>query len=90
MANSFIICFGFIAGFLVAKTFVDLVDAVDESGAFWVYGGICLVGTVFTAVFVPETRGKSIDEIQAFYTKGGRRRSSAKDAEQGTPLNQMH
>ena len=28
MANSIIICFAFIAGFLVAKTFIDLVRAV--------------------------------------------------------------
>ena len=33
------------------------------------YGGICIVGTLLTALFVPETRGKSIEEIQRFFTK---------------------
>jgi hypothetical protein len=27
------------------------------------------MGTVLTALFVPETRGKSIDEIQQFFNK---------------------
>jgi len=68
MANSFIICFAFITGFIVAKTFVDLIESdLHESGTFWLYGGICFVGGVFTLVFVPETRNKSIEEIQDYF-----------------------
>ena len=68
MANSFIICFAFITGFIVAKTFVDLVQSeLHESGTFWLYGGICFVGGLFTLVCVPETRNKSIEEIQAYF-----------------------
>jgi len=68
MANSFIICFAFITGFIVAKTFVDLIESdLHESGTFWLYGGICLIGGVFTLVFVPETRNKSIEEIQEYF-----------------------
>jgi len=71
MANSFIICFGFIAGFLVAKTYVDLVESpLGQSGTFWLYGGICALGSVFTAVFVPETRNKSVEEIQNYFSGG--------------------
>merc|ERR1711902_53258 len=61
MANSFIICFAFIAGFIVAKTYVDLVESpLKEAGTFWMYGSICFVGGLFTAIFVPETRNKSV------------------------------
>merc|ERR1712130_603442 len=68
MANSFIICFAFITGFIVAKTFVDLIQSdLHKSGTFWLYGGICFVGGVFTLVFVPETRNKSIEEIQDYF-----------------------
>jgi len=68
MANSFIICFAFITGFIVAKTFVDLIQSdLHESGTFWLYGGICFVGGVFTLIFVPETRNKSIEEIQDYF-----------------------
>merc|ERR1711874_218093 len=80
MANSFIICFAFITGFIVAKTFVDLVESpLKEAGTFWLYGGICFVGGVFTLICVPETRNKSIEEIQSFF--------SGSKAKQGAPEN---
>ena len=92
MANSFIICFGFIAGFLVAKTYVDLVESpLGQSGTFWLYGGICTLGGVFTAVFVPETRNKSVEEIQNYFS--GRSRvvkvPGAGETENGTQMQQL-
>ena len=69
IANSIIICFAFLCGFVIAKTFVDLLESLGQAGTFFLYGGICVVGTLLTALFVPETRGKSIDEIQRFYYK---------------------
>ena len=34
---------------------------------FWLYGGVCLIGAVFTFFCVPETKGKSIEEIQKMF-----------------------
>ena len=92
MANSFIICFAFIAGFLVAKTYVDLVESpLGQAGTFWLYGGICALGGVFTAVFVPETRNKSVEEIQDYFA--GRSRvikvSGGGEIENGTQMQLM-
>ena len=39
------------------------------SGTFWLYGAICLAGGLFTFFFVPETKGKSIEEIQKIFSK---------------------
>lgn len=72
IANSFIICFAFITGFLVAKTFVDLVQAIGCSGTFWFYGAVCAAGALFTLIFVPETRDKTIEEIQDHFRPRGR------------------
>lgn len=63
-ANAISICFGFIGGFLVAKTFVDLIVAIQNSGTFYLYSVICFVGFVFVALFVPETKQKTQEEIQ--------------------------
>ena len=70
MANSFIICFAFITGFIVAKSFADLIESplLGEEGTFWLYGGICFVGGIFTLICVPETRNKSIEEIQSYFS----------------------
>jgi len=71
MANSFIICFAFITGFIVSKTFVDLIQSdLNESGTFWFYGIVCFVGGLFTFIMVPETRNKSIEEIQDMFRNG--------------------
>ena len=69
IANAFIICFGFVLGFIVSKTFVDLTQSIGGSGTFWLYGAVCLLGTAFTSVWVPETKGKSIEEIQKMFSK---------------------
>ena len=69
IANSIIICFAFLCGFLIAKTFVDLLEGLGRSGTFFLYGAICIFGTLLTALFVPETRGKSIEDIQRFYNR---------------------
>ena len=59
MANSFIISFAFMTGFLVAKTFVDLVQSIGLAYTFWMYGAICLLGNyqkrvaLFPTLFAP-------------------------------------
>ncbi|XP_052133107.1 facilitated trehalose transporter Tret1 [Frankliniella occidentalis] len=54
--------------FLVTKFFLNLVSVVNQSGAFFVFSGIAALGTLFIALLVPETKGKSLDEILAELT----------------------
>ena len=51
--------------FLIAYTFLTLTDVLTKSGAFWLYAffGICAV--VFFATVVPETKDRSLEEIQS-------------------------
>lgn len=42
-------------------------------GVFWIYGGISLVGFLFVIFFVPETKGKTPVEIQAYFERTRRR-----------------
>ena len=53
VGRSFVAGFSFACAFVAAKTFVDLVEHIGNSGAFFVYGGICFVGFVFCLLFVP-------------------------------------
>lgn len=91
ISNSIIICFAFLCGFVIAKTFVDLLEGLGQSGTFFLYGGLCVLGTLFTAIFVPETRGKSIEEIEKFYHRGSsRRKSHEREPQVETPLKPIH
>lgn len=48
---------------LVALTFLTLLDALGESGTFWLYAGICVLALLFVIAKVPETKGKSLEQI---------------------------
>jgi len=51
--------------FLTTKEFEWLEMELDEFGAFWLFAGICLVGVIFVFFYVPETKGRSLEEIEA-------------------------
>ncbi|XP_011645679.1 facilitated trehalose transporter Tret1-like, partial [Pogonomyrmex barbatus] len=50
--------------FLVTKCFQDMVDLMGLSSSFATFGMISLIGTIFVSVIVPETKGRSVEEIQ--------------------------
>lgn len=53
-----------VASFILTYTFPILNSALDASGTFWVYSGICVLGFVFIKRKLPETKGKSLEEIE--------------------------
>ena len=53
-----------LASFLLTYTFPLLNDAFGASGTFWLYGVICIAGLVFIYKRLPETKGKSLEEIE--------------------------
>jgi SP family sugar porter-like MFS transporter len=56
--------FLWVASFLLTYTFPLLNEALGASGTFWIYGGICVVGFLFIRAYLPETKGKSLEEIE--------------------------
>lgn len=54
-----------IACFLLTYAFPALNALIGETGIFALYGTICLLGFVFVSAFVRETKGKSLEEIEA-------------------------
>ncbi|ODM94716.1 Facilitated trehalose transporter Tret1 [Orchesella cincta] len=69
--------------FVAGKTFKDIKDVIGYSGVYWLSSGICLIGALFVLFFVPETKGRSTDEIQKlFVTK--KESAQAESSEQQT------
>jgi len=53
-----------IACFAVSQTVPWMFKHVGHPTTFWVYAAMCVVAFVFTAGFVPETKGKTLEEIE--------------------------
>lgn len=53
-----------IACFVLTYTFPILNNMLKASGTFWLYAFICLSGFLFILKSLPETKGKSLEEIE--------------------------
>jgi MFS family permease len=53
-----------IACFILTFTFPLLNKGLGAAGTFWVYAGICILGFLFVLRKLPETKGKSLEEIE--------------------------
>lgn len=56
--------FLWIACFVLTYTFPLLNEWLEAAGTFWLYGGICLAGFLFIRAYLPETKGKSLEDIE--------------------------
>ena len=52
------------ACFILTYTFPLLNASLGAYGTFWVYSVICLVSFVFILLKLPETKGKSLEDIE--------------------------
>lgn len=57
------------ACFVLTYTFPLLNGNLGAYGTFWLYGVICLLGFFFVKRNLPETKGKSLEEIEKEFTK---------------------
>jgi SP family sugar porter-like MFS transporter len=57
-----------VACFILTFTFPLLNEALGSYGTFWVYSVICLFGFIFIKKRLPETKGKSLEEIETELT----------------------
>jgi MFS transporter, SP family, xylose:H+ symportor len=53
-----------IACFALTFTFPVLNRTLGPAGTFWVYGTICLLGALFVWRYLPETKNKTLEEIE--------------------------
>jgi len=49
-------------------TFPLFNHALGAAKTFWIYAGICMAGFVFIRVRLPETKGKTLEQIEASWS----------------------
>lgn len=69
-ASGFCTAFSFGYSFLLIKEFYILQRLLTTAGTYWLFGSVLLVGFVLILAFIPETKGKSLEEIERFFWKG--------------------
>jgi len=55
------------ANLVVSLTFLTLVEKLGPSMTFWVYGVCAIAAGLFSLYFVPETKGRTLEEIEEFW-----------------------
>uniref|UniRef100_H2MRD4 Solute carrier family 2, facilitated glucose transporter member 8 n=1 Tax=Oryzias latipes TaxID=8090 RepID=H2MRD4_ORYLA len=53
--------------FVVTKTFQDMLMSLTSAGTFWLFSSTCVVNILFTVFFIPETKGKTLEQIEAIF-----------------------
>ncbi|XP_066597536.1 facilitated trehalose transporter Tret1-2 homolog [Prorops nasuta] len=62
-------CIAYIFSSITVKTYPDMLALMGKHGVFLFYALVSLVGTIFLGIFLPETKGKTLDEIQDLFSK---------------------
>jgi len=53
-----------IACFILTYTFPILNHSLGPAGTFWLYAAICVAGFIFIKIKLPETKGKTLEDIE--------------------------
>lgn len=57
------------ANFLVALTFLTLAGILGKAGIFWFYAAMGVLTWIFVWRLIPETKGKTLEEVEALFAE---------------------
>ncbi|XP_060528575.1 facilitated trehalose transporter Tret1-like [Cylas formicarius] len=63
-ATAFVTTVSFVVAFILGFLFPIVTDCLGLGVVFWVFGGFCVISLTFIYFVVPETRGKTLAQIQ--------------------------
>jgi len=66
--------------FAMTKFFQDIINGVGYDGCYWLFAGFCALGFFYILFFVPETKGKTLDEIQEEFSDSYAERKGKKNS----------
>lgn len=64
LGSGIVSSFNFICFFAVVKTGPTFFATIGQEGAFFIYGSVALIGTIFLVLCLPETKDKTLQEIE--------------------------
>lgn len=67
VASSVATAANWLCAFILTKFWDDMTNAMSDAGGYWFCAGFCAVSIPFVLFFVPETKGKTLEEIVASF-----------------------
>ncbi|XP_028411873.1 solute carrier family 2, facilitated glucose transporter member 8-like [Dendronephthya gigantea] len=53
--------------FIVTKFYVNMKHSMHPYGMYWFFAAVCLVSVIYVFIFLPETKGKTLEEVQRLF-----------------------
>lgn len=72
--------FNWFCSFIITKTFSIMIKYLTSAGTFWFFGIIMFLSILFVYKLVPETKGKSLEEIQIYFETFGKKNKDVKES----------
>jgi hypothetical protein len=69
LTSAMTVCVAYTTIFLVVKLFPAMTTALGAPTTYWLFAAACVAIVAFTLAFVPETRGKTLVEIEQIFEK---------------------
>lgn len=63
------VCIGYLFSAITIRTYPDMLKLMGMHGVFLFFASISLIGVVFILFFLPETKGKTLREIEDMFSK---------------------
>lgn len=68
LASGTVTLFNWLFVFIVTSLFHQMTLTLHEQGTFWFFAGWSLLSFLFVLFFVPETKGRTLEEIEEMFT----------------------
>ena len=66
-------CVNWISAIIITGTFKEFEKAVKPWGVSWSFSFLCFLAVIFVAVFIPETKGRSLEQIENYFKSRSQR-----------------
>lgn len=67
----------------ISMTFISLYKAITIGGAFFLFAGMAVIAWWFFYFLCPETKGKSLEEMEALFSRGPKHRNAGVEIQPG-------
>lgn len=84
LAAGISVSFCYFMSFLSIKMYPLMVDSMGSATVFLIYGIISIIATGFVYIFLPETKGKTLEEIENMF------KSKSKKVNSASPMKESH